>query len=96
MNCNHTDAEVEIDGVGWCFILYQKHFGVKYYPLRTQDIDFLISISYKGKKKLDLISAIESLGFKTGFRTDGSIYLWNSELKYVISKRMEKKNIFNT
>lgn len=42
------------------------------------------------------VKSKESLGFKTGFRTDGSIYLWNSELKYVISKRMEKKNIFNT
>jgi len=71
---------VELIG-SWCFILYQKHFGVKSFPFRTLDIDFLIPIPYKAKKKINLFDLLEPLGFKTGFNSDGSMYLWSSELK---------------
>ena len=86
---NHLwDDGIELIG-SWCFILYQKHFGVKYYPLRTQDMDFLISFPYKGKHKLDLINALEDIGFRKGFNPNGSIYLWNSELKieFIVPQR---------
>ena len=33
---------VELIG-SWCFYLYQRHLGVKAYPFKTQDIDFLSS-----------------------------------------------------
>lgn len=71
---------IELIG-SWCFILYQKHFGVKPFPLRTVDIDFLIPLPYKAKEKIDLIGLLEPLGFKTGFNSDGSMYLWSADLK---------------
>lgn len=74
------DEGVELIG-SWCFNLYQKHFNVKSFPLKTLDIDFLIPFPYKAKRKVDLIDLLEPLGFKTSFNSDGSIYLWSSELK---------------
>lgn len=71
---------VELIG-SWCFQLYQKHLGVKSFPLRTVDIDFLVPSPYKGKEKIDLIRLLEPLGFKLGFNSDGSVYLWGPELK---------------
>jgi hypothetical protein len=71
---------VELIG-SWCFLLYQKHFDVKKYPFRTMDIDFLIPYPFKTTKKIDLAGLLEELGFKVSFNSDGSIFLWNSELK---------------
>ena len=71
---------VELIG-SWCFSLYQRHLGVKSFPLRTPDIDFIIPRPFKGKKKPNFINQLESLGFKIDFNSDGSIYLWNAELK---------------
>jgi len=56
------DEGVELIG-SWCFHLYQRHLGVKPYPLRTQDIDFLLPYPYRGRVKVDLISELEQLGF---------------------------------
>jgi hypothetical protein len=47
-DANLFDEGVELVG-SWCFWLYQKKLGVKNYPLRTQDIDFLIPNPYRGK-----------------------------------------------
>jgi len=78
---NHLwDNGVELVG-SWCFLLYTRHFGVKSYPFRTIDIDFLIPNPYKGKKKINIIDLLEGLGYKVAFNSDGSIYLWNPELK---------------
>lgn len=63
------------------FSLYQKHLGVKKYPLRTLDIDFLIPMPYRGARHEDFIKDLEELGFRYDFNTDGSMYFWNSELK---------------
>lgn len=80
-NDNHLwDEGVELIG-SWCFILYQKHFEVKPFPFRTLDIDFLIPFPYKGKEKIDLVGLLEPLGFKVSFNSNGSIYLWNPEIK---------------
>lgn len=65
----------------WCFQLYQKHLGAKSFPLRTQDIDFLIPNPFRGKEHTDFIEQLEKLGFDRDFKRDGSIYLWNAELK---------------
>jgi hypothetical protein len=78
---NHLwDNGVELVG-SWCFLLYTKHFGVKPYPFRTVDIDFLIPNPFKGKKKINITDLLEELGYKVAFNSDGSIYLWNTELK---------------
>ncbi|MFA4844307.1 MAG: GSU2403 family nucleotidyltransferase fold protein [Candidatus Margulisiibacteriota bacterium] len=74
------DEGVELIG-SWCFLLYQKHFGVKAYPFRTVDIDFLIPSPYKAKNKIDIAALLAPLGFKTGFNSDGSIYMWGTDLK---------------
>lgn len=78
---NHLfDEGVELIG-SWCFHLYQKHLGAKSFPLRTQDIDFLIPNPFHGKEHADFIEQLEGLGFSCDFKRDGSLYLWNAELK---------------
>ena len=93
--CHHLwDEGVELIG-SWCFHLYQRHLDVKPYPLKTQDIDFLLPYPYHGHVHVDLIKELEALGFRHDFRPDGSIYLWNAELRieFMIPERgrgMEK------
>jgi len=65
----------------WCFLMYQKHLGAKEFPLRTQDIDFLVPTPYHGKDHSDFIRQLEALGFMVEFKRSGSLYLWNAELK---------------
>ena len=78
---NHLfDEGVELIG-SWCFQLYQKHLGAQSFPLRTQDIDFLIPNPFHGKEHTDFIEQLEKLGFSRDFKRDGSLYLWNAELK---------------
>ncbi len=74
------DEGVELIG-SWCFKIYQERLGAKNFPLMTQDIDFLIPNPYHGKENKDFIGQLESLGFKCDFKRDGSLYLWNAELK---------------
>jgi hypothetical protein len=74
------EAGVELVG-SWCFYLYQQHLDVKSYPLKTQDIDFLIPDPYRGKKHVDLVQEFERLGFQKDHRYDGAVYLWNAELR---------------
>lgn len=74
------DEGVELIG-SWCFYLYQRHLGVKPYPFKTQDIDFLLPYPYRGDVRVDLVDEFKPLGFQHDFRPDGSIYLWNAELR---------------
>lgn len=74
------DEGVELIG-SWCFKLYQKHLGVRSFPLRTPDINFLIPAPYLGKEHSDFIEQLERLGFSRDFRSDGSLYLWSADLK---------------
>lgn len=71
---------IELIG-SWCFYFYQKHLGAENFPLRTLDIDFLIPNPFRGKEHSDFLKELENLGFKVGFKRDGSTYLWNEELK---------------
>ena len=71
---------VELIG-SWCFRLYQRKLGAKQYPFRTIDVDFLIPNPYRGKEHKDIIDQLQVLGFSRDFRSDGSVYLWNEELK---------------
>jgi len=77
---NLFDEGVELIG-SWCFQLYQKHLGAMNFPLRTQDIDFLIPNPFSGKEHADFIRQLKELGFSHDFKSDGSVYLWNAELK---------------
>lgn len=77
---NLFNEGVELIG-SWCFKLYQKHLGAKSFPLRTIDIDFLIPSSYYGREHLDIIEQLEKLGFNCDFKSNGSLYLWNADLK---------------
>jgi hypothetical protein len=77
---NLFNEGVELIG-SWCFQLYQKHLGARSFPLRTQDIDFLIPNPFHGKDHADFIEQLEDLGFNSDFKSDGSLYLWNADLK---------------
>lgn len=71
---------VELIG-SWCFALYQEHLGVRKYPFRTPDIDFLIPQPFRLKNKIDLAKLLEPLGFKLSIDNDGYVYFWSPELK---------------
>lgn len=77
---NLFNEGVELIG-SWCFLLYQKHLGAKTFPLVTQDIDFLVPNPFRGKEHLDFIAKLKNLGFNYDFNYDGSLYLWNAEVK---------------
>lgn len=86
---NHLwDEGVELIG-SWCFYLYQRHLGVKAYPFRTLDVDFLIPYPYKGRIRIKLVKKLKELGFRHAFKPDGSIYLKSAELKieFIIPER---------
>jgi hypothetical protein len=77
---NLFEEGVELIG-SWCFQLYVRHLGAKPFPLRTQDIDFLIPYPFKGKDHKDLIKQLEKIGFEKDFTIEGHLFLWNSDLK---------------
>ena len=77
---NLFEEGIELIG-SWCFRLYQRHLGVKKFPLRTPDIDFLIPNPFHGKDHHGFIKQLEELGFNYDFNCDGSIYLWNADLR---------------
>lgn len=64
-----------------CFQLYQKHFQVEKFPLQTQDIDFLIPNPFKGKDHKEFVEDLVKEGFTVDHHADGSLYLWNADLK---------------
>ena len=77
---NLFDEGVELIG-SWCFQLYQKHLGAKRFPLRTQDIDFLIPNPFLGRDHRYFIKQLEEIGFNVDFKMDGSLYLWSTDLR---------------
>lgn len=77
---NLFEEGVELIG-SWCFKLYQRHLGVENFPLTTPDVDFLIPVPFHGKEHPGFLKKLENLGFKVDFKSDGSLYLWNAELK---------------
>jgi hypothetical protein len=73
--------EVGIELIGsYCFKVYQSHFGVEWFPLRTIDVDFAIPMPYKGPPT-DLEAVLKELGFRQEFCTDGSIFFEGNGLK---------------
>ena len=65
-------AGIELVG-SYCFKVYQSHFAVELFPLRTVDVDFAIPMPYKGPS-VDLGAILKELGFRQEFRTDGTIF----------------------
>lgn len=66
------EAGIELVG-SYCFKVYQSHFGVEWFPLRTLDVDFAIPTPYKGPSA-DLEAVLKKLGFRQEFRSDGTIF----------------------
>jgi hypothetical protein len=73
------EAGIELIG-SYCFKVYQSHFGVEWFPLRTLDIDFAVPIPYKGPPA-DLEAVLKELGFRQEFCTDGTIFFEGNGLK---------------
>jgi hypothetical protein len=73
------EAGIELIG-SYCFKVYQSHFGVEWFPLRTLDIDFAVPIPYKGPSA-DLEAVLKELGFRQEFCTDGTIFFEGNGLK---------------
>jgi len=73
------EAGIELIG-SYCFKVYQSHFGVEWFPLRTIDIDFGVPMPYKGPPA-DLAAVLKELGFRQEFCTDGTIFFEGNGLK---------------
>lgn len=73
------DSGIEVIG-SWCFIIYQKYLPIEKYPLRTQDLDILIPIPYKGNI-FNFSSYLKELGFEEGFNPNGSTFYSAGSIK---------------
>jgi len=73
------EESIELIG-SWAFRLYQEHYGVSPFPLRTDDLDFAIALPYKGKE-IKVSDLLKEIGFREGFYPDGSIYFYQPGLR---------------
>lgn len=73
------ESGIEVIG-SWCFLIYQRYLPLEKYPLRTQDVDILIPLPYKGKP-FNISSLLKQLGFEENFNPDGSMFFTGSGLK---------------
>lgn len=64
----------------YCLPVYRNQWKMSLPTMRTQDVDFLIQVPYKGKA-VDVESLIGGLGFSIGFNPDGSTYFTNGVFK---------------
>ena len=66
----------------WCIYFYRDYFRDKTYSssIRTRDIDFLVPIPTKFKKKTDIPEMLKDLGFIEDFHRKGLIKLIHPEL----------------
>jgi hypothetical protein len=93
---NHLFEEgVELIG-SWCFQFYVRHLGAEFFPLRTQDIDFLIPYPFKGGEHKNLIEQLENIGFRKDFTAEGHLFLWSSDLKIEFLTPQKGKGIQRT
>jgi len=85
------ESGIEVIG-SWCFLIYQKYLPLEKYPLRTQDIDILIPLPYKGKA-FNISYLLKQLGFEENFNPDGSTFFTGSGLKieFLSQKRGREK-----
>jgi hypothetical protein len=64
----------------YCMPVMQDELGFTLPTIKTQDIDFLLNIPYKGKET-DVESILKPMGFSIGFAPDGSTYFTNGIFK---------------
>lgn len=64
----------------YCLPVFKEELGINLPTIKTQDIDFLIGMPYKGKE-VDIGTLLSGLGFSTGFNPDGSTYFTNGLFK---------------
>ena len=76
---SRNDIKVILVG-SYCLPLLKEELGLNLPTIKTQDIDFLINIPYKGKE-VDMESLLKPLGFSIGFNPDGSNYFTNGIFK---------------
>jgi len=74
------DDGIELIG-SWSFLLYQWHCGAPPYPLRTQDVDFLVPRIYPRRDPVDLAGALAPLGFHADFAPHGAVHFIHPDLK---------------
>jgi hypothetical protein len=55
----------------YCIPVMKEGLGLNLPTIRTQDIDFLVTLPYKGKE-VDVESILKTMGFSIGFNPDGS------------------------
>jgi len=67
----------------WCMYFYKEYFyPEKYNPsIRTRDIDFLIPLPIRSKKKIDIVELLRKDGFIVTFSNSGYIRLEHPEIR---------------
>lgn len=63
----------------WCFKVYQTCCGVEFYPERTLDVDFAVTIPYSGQPT-DISAFLKNFGFTEDFNHDDSIRYKSSSI----------------
>jgi len=88
---NLWEEGFEIIG-SWCFMIYQKYLDFPRYPLKTDDLDILIPLPYKGKF-FDLSFYLKSLGFIENFNPNGSTYysLPNLKIEFLSPQKKDRE-----
>lgn len=64
----------------YCIPFMKEGLGLNLPTIRTQDIDFLVTVPYQGKD-VDVESILKTMGFSIGFNPDGSTYFSNGVFK---------------
>lgn len=64
----------------YCIPVLKEGLRLNLPTIRTQDIDFLITVPYKGKE-VDVEAVLKPVGFSIGFNPDGSTFFTNGVFK---------------
>ena len=64
----------------YCFPILKEELKLNLPMVKTQDVDFLLNVPYRGKDT-DIESLLKPLGFSLGFNPDGSNYFTNGIFK---------------
>ncbi len=66
----------------WCMYFYKEYFSVKKFipSIRTKDIDFLVPLPIKSKKKIDIAGLLKDEGFLVTFNKRGYMRLEHPEI----------------
>jgi hypothetical protein len=64
----------------YCLPVMKDELGLNLPTIKTQDIDFLVNVPYRGNE-VDIESILRAFGFSRGFNPDGSSYFTNGVFK---------------